>query len=136
MKQLVMEQIQNIIDNLDFEGPQHIRLKRNQQLYELLFAPLAPSLNEIDRVVIIPDQAIGLLSFDALIPRIPENWDRSYQQLPYLIDRFQFRYQLSLNDLAKASNQAQETAITDPQLLVIAPVFDETMSKSDLSTCK
>lgn len=65
------------------------RLAQNQvALYQLVFQALAPHLQQIDQLVIIPDRWIGLIGFEALLTHIPTDWDRSpdFPSLPYLID--------------------------------------------------
>ena len=87
-------------------------------LYSVLLAPAASALNGKSRLLIAPDGPLYLLPFEALLTA---NKGSSYQDLPYLLRRFEISYIPSASVLAdlrkgRSPNSAEKTflAFADP----------------------
>lgn len=113
--------------------------RNNFELYKLIFEPFQVYLRDIKRLIIIPDKFIGLIGFDALISDMPKmkDWDCSYDEIEYLIDNFQIRYQLSTANYLKSKSSINKKyihTVYNPNLSHIAPVFDaDFKSKTNIS---
>lgn len=49
-------------------------------------------LNSIQSLIVIPDDVLGYLSFEALISEVPEKQNSKYNRLMYLIQKYSFSY--------------------------------------------
>lgn len=97
-------------------------------LYQQLWLPLVPFLDNIDHIYLLPDQFLGGLGFEHLTTERPSDWDRSYQSLHYLIQDYRFSYQHSLGTFLQFQLQTASTKPA-PRVLALAPVYDEKMKQ-------
>ena len=119
-------------------------------LYRDLFAPFAAELNPSDELIIVPDDALATIPFEALIvdeaeapptlapsANIPAGGVRAYKRvdqesqtapggLQYLGDKVSIRYAQSATALVQTRQFQQDAPNTRKALLVVAdPVFDQ-----------
>ena len=111
-----------------FREKEHF-IRCNYQVYQKIMAPLMPYLDDTKRIVVMPDDLIGSVAFDAFHEIRPEDWDRDYASLDYLIHRFQFSLHHSF-DLLLTERSKKSPSITNPKLLAVAPVFDKLAKQS------
>jgi CHAT domain-containing protein/tetratricopeptide (TPR) repeat protein len=57
------------------------------ELYRMLLEPLEPALRGARHLLLVPDGAIGVVPFDALVTRLPQG-SQSEREAEFLIDRF------------------------------------------------
>ncbi len=86
-----------------------------RRLYEMLWSPLLPALEEKQRVYVVPDGILNLLPFSALM-------DDSGR---YLIEQYQVNMLSSGRDLVLRSLEAEVTA----PVIVAAPLYDASQGK-------
>ena len=103
----------------------------NYQLYQALIQPLEPLIQGKDQLVIIPDRALGLLSFENLNSQnpAPDSWDRSYQSLDFLIYHHMISYAHSVGDLLQKEKN-ETLVLANPKLLLLAPIYDQMMKRN------
>jgi LPXTG-motif cell wall-anchored protein len=83
-------QLKEAIEKSDIKSFKHL----SHQLYGSLIAPLISKIpKNIKKLIIIPDDAIAFVPFEALLTRKTEEVD--YRRLPYLINKYQISYKLS-----------------------------------------
>lgn len=95
---------------------------RSGRLYDLLIAPF-DQMNGIKKLIIVPDDELGYLSFDMLAQcKIPEKEIR-FSNLPFLVKEFSISYapSLTLFHHEKTRSDDQQTR----GLLGFAPVYEE-----------
>lgn len=74
-------------------------------LYQLLIAPFEKDLEGIERLIIVPDNVLGHIPFEALLTEEVEQTNKlNYKKLPYLINRFSISYTYSINLLMENIN--------------------------------
>lgn len=98
-------------------------LAANSAIYEAIFRPLAPHLEKISTLVIIPDGTIAYIPFEALICSQPKNWDYDYKKLDYLLYHYQIAYQPSATIFIRQTKATKK--IKNPSLLFFAPSFSD-----------
>ena len=94
-------------------------IKNGHELYELLIEPMATSLKGKKRLVIIRDDALHLLPFEALLT---DNQSAEFSELPYLVKDFEISYHYSTGLWSNSLKQKWNGA--NNSLLTFAPVFD------------
>lgn len=97
-------------------------LQMAHQLYQALIEPAEPYL-ENENVLLVPDGAMNLVPFDALLSRPVED-PGSFRNLPYLLNTYRFSYTPSVSlssylDLEGERNYPEK-------FIAFAPVFSET----------
>lgn len=105
-------------------------LELGQELYQLLFAPVQ-ALELGSRFVIVPDEGLSYLPFDALLEGVPEIDQFSFY--PYLGQKYALSYAYSGNLLLEMQGGSHAKA---QQILAFAPSFDSrtlALNKSALS---
>jgi CHAT domain-containing protein/tetratricopeptide (TPR) repeat protein len=86
-----------------------------RKLHDLLI-PRIPK--RIQQLVILPTRNLGVIPFEALLTRETSSTD--YKTLPYLINRFDIRYEFSGGLILQKSRE--KTAPMTPAILLCAPV--------------
>lgn len=67
-------------------------------LYQLLIAPFEKDLEGIERLIIVPDNVLGHIPFEALLTEeVGQAKELNYKKLPYLVKRFSISYTYSVN---------------------------------------
>ncbi|MEL6721341.1 MAG: CHAT domain-containing protein, partial [Bacteroidota bacterium] len=74
---------QEIFDNYIFAA---------HNLYDILVQPFESRLSEIDQLVVIPDEAIGNIPFEAFISEANKTDKINFRKLPYLLQQVQMVY--------------------------------------------
>lgn len=90
-----------------------------QQLYERLF-PDTMRAHLSEKLIIIPDGALGYLPFDLLLTKTPKDSTR-FKHFDYLLKQHQISYAYSAALLHKTSTSREKRA--KKQLLAVAPHF-------------
>ena len=100
----------------------------NYQLYQQLVAPLEFFIRDKARIILIPDQFLGLLSFENLNSKRPaaDQWDRRYQSLDFLIHKYHFSYSYSIGAFIQQA-QSGQSKIQAPSILAVAPNYSPAM---------
>lgn len=100
----------------------------NYQLYQQLIAPLEFFIKGKTRIFIIPDQFLGLLSFENFNAKNPaaDQWDRRYKSLDFLIHKYHFSYTYSTGAFIQQKQSAQSVRPT-PSILALAPNYSIAM---------
>lgn len=88
-----------------------------RNLYRLLIPAGIPS--GVNSLVFLPAGRMSVIPFEALLTQ-PVKEQASFHQLPYLINRFNIRYELSAGLLLQKSQGEKKTGITSAQLM--API--------------
>lgn len=96
----------------------------SSDLYELLLKePLTTLENEnIQRLIIIPDDNLAYLPFEILTKKSTKNTTLNYQNLPYLIKDYSLSYTWSATLLQR---QEKQTIDVDYNYVGFAPIYDE-----------
>ncbi len=89
-------------------------------LYQKLLEPLAKPLAGIKQLIIVPDQAMALLPFEALLMHMPKAGEKSFEK-PYLLRQFPVSYAFSATLWSEM--KASETTAFNPNILAVAPDF-------------
>lgn len=92
-------------------------------LYQKLLAPLQEHLTGIKHLSIVPDQAMALLPFDALLMKAPKAKQKSFEK-PYLVRAFPLSYAFSATLWAEM--KGGKTTALNPNILAVAPDFPYT----------
>lgn len=90
------------------------------QLYQKLLGPFENHLSETNSLLIIPDQGMALLPFEALLTAAPTPQQKSFEKA-YLLRRFAISYAFSATLWAEMS--LPKTAAPNPNILAVAPSF-------------
>jgi CHAT domain-containing protein/Tfp pilus assembly protein PilF len=78
-------------------------------LYQQLIAPLEKQLEGIDQLILIPDNILGYIPFEALLTaRKNQSLDQEYQNLPYLLRRYKINYSYSAALLLENKKSAKK----------------------------
>ncbi len=88
-----------------------------RNLYRLLIPAGIPS--GVNSLVFLPAGRMSVIPFEALLTQ-PVKEQASFHQLPYLINKFNIRYELSAGLLLQKSQGEKKTGITSAQLM--API--------------
>lgn len=89
----------------------------SRNLYRLLIPAGIPS--PIKNLVFLPAGRMSVVPFEALLTQ-PVKESTSFQQLPYLVNKFNIRYELSAGLLLQKSQATKKMGITSAQLM--API--------------
>ncbi|MFK7925946.1 MAG: CHAT domain-containing protein [Bacteroidia bacterium] len=90
------------------------------QLYQKLLGPFEGQLSEINSLLIIPDQGMALLPFEALLTAAPTAKQKSFEKA-YLLRKFAISYAFSATLWAEMS--LPKTTAINPNILAVAPDF-------------
>ncbi|MEM7367890.1 MAG: CHAT domain-containing tetratricopeptide repeat protein [Bacteroidota bacterium] len=91
--------------------------KNANYLYQLIFAPIRENLNQLDELIIIPDDELGFLPFELLVNTLPDS-----SKIPtFLLHSFQISYAFSASLLTEMQDAPDEEAKIN--LLVMSPHF-------------
>jgi CHAT domain-containing protein len=97
-----------------------------QKLNKLLI-PKIPA--KITQLVVLPTGRLGVIPFEALLTK--ESTEKNYKDLPYLLKRFDIRYEFSAGLILQKSKQGKTSAA--PSIFLCAPVsFPEKDNLNDL----
>ncbi len=140
------EHIQAIQSNQELEiGTARMAKK----LYDLLFWPLLemqdadgmPMISKDSRIIIIPDEILGILPFESLIASLPEKPEIKQGQyssiisgIEYLADQYDIAYYHSATALTLHRNFPKATKPPKSMLVVADPIFHAQDARS-LSSC-
>ena len=102
-----------------------VYLTKAEDLYQKIWAPLANDLPK--NLIIIPDDVLGLLPFEALISETAEE-GQPLQELPYLIKQHQISYNYSAT-LLKEHLKAEDKQRTSSKVLAFAPTFEQNIDQ-------
>jgi CHAT domain-containing protein/Flp pilus assembly protein TadD len=86
-----------------------------RKLHDVLI-PKIPK--RIEKLVVLPTRNLGVIPFEALLTR--ETTATDYKTLPYLINRFDIRYEFSGGLILQKSKE--QKAVSSPAILLCAPV--------------
>ncbi|MFA4906668.1 MAG: tetratricopeptide repeat protein, partial [archaeon] len=124
------EDISQISDLLKFD-PQ-----KGKKLYDLLFGDLLASVKEGTNLVIVPDEFLGILPFEALITDLPKEekfGEGEFGPFPlgvtYLADRYTLSYAQSATSLSLIRTLKKEVVTGNNMLVVADPIFSATDSR-------
>ncbi|MEM9823339.1 MAG: CHAT domain-containing protein, partial [Bacteroidota bacterium] len=94
--------------------------QRSHQLYQKLWAPIAPFLPRASQIILIPDGALSQLPFEVLIRQSPTKDTKiNYKKLDYLVKEWTIEYATSLKTyLYKTQNQSPLPS--SPKILAFA----------------
>ena len=103
-----------------------------KKLADLLLKDFLPLLKPEDQLIIVPDEILGVLPFEALVvalPAVPKTTSGKFGPVPqgvrYLGDTYAIRYAQSATALTLTRSLKKDPAPTAQTLLVVAdPVFD------------
>ncbi len=105
-KEKFTEQINHFRDAIISLAPKDSLEEFSYSLYEALLLPFEKALQSLDQLIIIPDESIALLPFDALV----HNGD-------YLVSKFTFKYLPSVSVFAQIQNPHRNSSV---DLLAVA----------------
>lgn len=99
-------------------------------LYNILIAPFEKDLEGLDRLIIIPDNVLGHIPFEALLTKnVTQTKTFDYKNLPYLINKFSISYSYSISLLIDNINN--KTRINNGKLIGFASGYPK-IDSSDL----
>jgi CHAT domain-containing protein/Tfp pilus assembly protein PilF len=98
----------------------HLYDSLGSSLYQSLIAPLQAQAALPPQLVLIPDEVLAYLPFDALLTQVPQQPGK-YQTYPYFGRPHQLSYAYSATWLREVQALAADSD-TEPQLLAVAPV--------------
>lgn len=106
--------------------------RMGKDLYDLLFKDLAADLKDGEQIIIIPDEILGILPFEAMVANLPARVKTSSgrygdypQGLKYLGDLYPISYYQSAVALWVARTLQKSGAMDKEKMLVVAdPVFE------------
>jgi len=92
-------------------------------LYQQLIAPLEKQLEGIDQLILIPDNILGYIPFEALLTaRTNQSSDPEYQRLPYLLRKYKINYSYSAALLLENKKSAKKD--NNGRLLAFAASYE------------
>lgn len=119
----IIEEFSAAITGVDFQG-----FKKNVcTLYDLLIEPIEQNLSEKERLVIIPDDLLQNLPFEALVKKKQNDEALQYHQLAYLVKDFEISYHYS-STLLMRYDQPKKKENWSKELLGIVPLYENGMS--------
>lgn len=89
-------------------------------LYQNLFAPLAATITLPESLILLPDDCLGAIPFDALLTQPMKEAKNNFQDYPYLIKKHQISYSYSATLLQR---MRQHSYRSKRQVLAFAPSF-------------
>ncbi|MFY0689099.1 MAG: CHAT domain-containing protein [Cyclobacteriaceae bacterium] len=118
-----MEKYDNYIsgmrNSIKYDSKQHF-VTAASGLYGQLMPPKIPSV--IQRLIIIPEGKLATIPFEALISEIPKEEEFEYQQLPFLVKRFNISYDNSATLFAQRKTEIENYEGETEDILLVAPV--------------
>lgn len=113
------------------------------QAYQQLLAPLEQNLQAINALIIVPDDQISYIPFEALLDAPPSKKQARFkpQFLPYLLKKYAISYaysgtlwleQMDISPLNSAEGAVTSAAATTKGYLAFAPTFEATDKSSHL----
>ena len=121
----------NTIRNFPFVSTKELRAniegyaKAAHYLYQYLIEPIEPLIKE--RLVIIPDEELGYLSFEALLQEMPQNLSL-FKDYQYLVKQYTISYNYSTGLLKEMQERTAKTQLKP--YLGFSPTFGPNHSKS------
>jgi CHAT domain-containing protein len=98
-------------------------VKHSTKLYQLLIKPIATHLKGVKHLLIIPDDVLHTIPFEALLTRSPKSENINFTSLPYLLRDFTIQYYPSATMAFEERNITKIQPTKD--FLGFAPVFDK-----------
>jgi CHAT domain-containing protein/Tfp pilus assembly protein PilF len=95
-KEALEDAVKSFIEPMNLKKPEGFSIKDAKRLYDMLLFEALKGVKENDRIIIIPDEILGLLPFDALV--IKE--DTGLKDSLYVADRYTITYYQSATILA------------------------------------
>lgn len=92
-----------------------------RQLYQWLIAPVAPFLEGVTDLMIIPDGELQKMPFEALLYQ-EVALDTPYANLPYLLQQYTISYHYSATLWLYTAQKQRETAVLEERFMGLAPV--------------
>ncbi len=93
----------------------------SHKLFSVLLKPIYPIIKDKKKLIFIPDDVLGYISFESLIKELPTSNIKGYKKLAYLIHDHFIRYSYSAFLLTKPRKELGETS----NVLAIAPSYSE-----------
>ena len=119
---------------INFVCYEESRLKYNKvayALYQLLIKDEIESLvGQPKHLIIIPDNLVQSLPFNALLTEIPKE-KTSFKDYPYLIDKYSIAYDFSLQSFMQHKNKKRKER--EYSYVGISPNYEVTSSKSEIN---
>ena len=105
--------------------------KTGHRLYTLLMKDILGFVPKESHIVIVPDEILGVLPFEALVSQMPKRYQMAEGEkgpfplgIRYVGDERNISYYQSATALAMIRNLRQNTRAAKPMLVVADPVFD------------
>jgi tetratricopeptide (TPR) repeat protein len=105
--------------------------KAGHRLYTLLMKDILSSVPKESHIIIVPDEILGVLPFEALVSEMPKRYQVAEGKkgsfplgIRYVGDERNISYYQSGTALAMIRNLRQKTMAAKPMLVVADPVFD------------
>lgn len=105
--------------------------KTGHKLYTLLVKDILSLVPKDSHIIIVPDEILGVLPFEALVSQMPKRYQIAEGDkgpfpigIRYVGDERNISYYQSATALAMIRNIRQKTEATKPMLVVADPVFD------------
>ncbi len=116
----------------DVSALQRLDLGLGKRLYDLLLKPLLAEVKPAERVLLVPDQFLGVLPFEALVEQLPGepvDWtDQGHGPFPtnvrFVGDRRVFTYWQSASALS-AARRVRKAPLAGNLLVLADPVFSK-----------
>jgi len=106
--------------------------KTGNKLYQILFGNLLDNLTEGTSIIIVPDEILGILSFESLVTVLPEKekiGEGKYGPFPlgigYLGDKFHVTYAQSATSLSLLRSLKKKESAEQMALAVCDPIFSD-----------
>ena len=110
--------------------------QKGKELYDLLFGDLLASVKEGTNLIIVPDEFLGILPFEALTIDLPTEeklGEGEFGPFPlgvtYLADKYMLSYAQSATSLSLIRTLKKEVVIRNNMLVVADPIFSTTDSR-------
>jgi len=111
------------ISEIDFQA-----FKQNVcTLYDLLIEPIEQNLSKKERLIIVPDDLLQNLPFEALVKKRQNDDALKYHQLAYLVKDFEISYHYS-STLLMQYTQPKKKVNWAKKLLGVVPLYENGMS--------
>ena len=130
LKELVMQYHRSFEDINDYAALSRFDPALSEKLYKLLLAGAVKGLPEKTNLIIVPDEFLGLISFESLVCDVKGSrrmGEGKFGAFPlnviYLADRFGVRYAQSATTFTMSRARPVETAKDDSVLVFCDPVF-------------
>ncbi|RLD60170.1 MAG: hypothetical protein DRJ05_05175, partial [Bacteroidetes bacterium] len=93
----------------------------SHNLFNVLIEPIYQTIKYKKEIIIIPDDVLGYISFEALIKELPEPNVMGYKNLGYLIRDYYIRYSYSASLITNPKRKTVKTS----NVLAIAPSYSK-----------